>query len=127
LYKLHCDAGIFGKISCTCGQRQVRTKKIEELIRIRIIICMRLPPLIIEKNIKKIQFTTKRCMSLFVAHFSNRLSNVLYVAIHIYTVWTKSLRLFFFKSKTCEEDTYFFLFKISSTGIYPGFCAVYSF
>jgi hypothetical protein len=42
--------------------------KIEELMRIRIIICILLPPIIIEKKLLKIQFTTKRSMSLFVAH-----------------------------------------------------------
>ena len=38
----------------------------------------------------------------------------------------KVLGLIFFKSKTHEEDAYLFLFKISSTGIYTGFCAVVS-
>jgi hypothetical protein len=32
--------------------------------------------------------------------------------------------IFFFKSKTNEEDTYFLKFKIGSIGMYTGFCAV---
>ena len=39
----------------------------------------------------------------------------------------KILGLIFFKSKTHEENTYFFKFKIRSTGICTGFCAVVHF